>query len=341
MYKVTVCGHLGEGNNFVDGQTVKTKNIYNALEKYYGKDKVTKIDTYNWKKTPIKFFFNCILAMKKTENIIILPAHNGVKVFVPLFTLLKKCKVFYAVVGGWLSDLLKKNKWLIKYIKKLDKVFVETNRMKQNLNKMDITNVDILVNFKDIKPLKEEALIYEHIKPYKLCTFSRVMKEKGIEDAIETIKRINEEKKEIIYTLDIYGPIDENYKEQFEEIISKAPNYLQYKGCIDSDKSVGILKDYYFLLFPTRFKTEGIPGTIIDAFSAGVPVIYSSWENCDEILQNNVTGIQYEFGNIEDFKKKLENSVGKENILKMKKQCLIAAKKYTEEYAINNIIGEF
>lgn len=59
MYKVCVCGHFGGDNNFNDGQTVKTKNLYTALSEIYGEKAVLKIDTYNWKKHPISFLNEC------------------------------------------------------------------------------------------------------------------------------------------------------------------------------------------------------------------------------------------------------------------------------------------
>jgi hypothetical protein len=43
----------------------------------------------------------------------------------------------------------------------------------------------------------------------------------------------------------------------------------KYCGIIDSHKSVDALKSYLALLFPTHWKHEGIPGTVIDALSVG------------------------------------------------------------------------
>ena len=123
----------------------------------------------------------------------------------------------------------------------------------------------------------------------------------------------------------------------FNKIKEQFPEYIKYKGCIDSDKSVEVLKNYFLLLFPTRFKTEGIPGTIIDAFAAGVPVIYSKWENCDEILENKVNGVVFEFEDIENFKDKLDNINNIINISEAKKNCLLSAQKYTEEAAFEII----
>lgn len=341
MYKITICGHFGGNENFLDGQTVKTKNLYKALANEYKKEQINKLDTYGWKKNPISFFVRCIKEFKRSENVIILPAHNGVRVFIPFFAFLKKLyktKVFYVVIGGWLPEKLKKEKKLLKTIKKIDKVFVETNKMKENLSVLGVKNVKVLVNFKNIKPLKQQELVDVYVKPYKVCTFSRVMEEKGIEDAIKAIKEINEEHDSEVYNLDIYGPIDTNYKERFEKLLKEFPSYINYKGCIDSEKSVETLKDYYLLLFPTKFYTEGIPGTIIDAFSAGIPVISARWENFEEIIAEGCNGYGYELGNYADLVIKLKEAIEFKNILGMKKNCIIEAEKYIPSNAIKKLI---
>lgn len=73
-------------------------------------------------------------------------------------------------------------------------------------------------------------------------------------------------------------------------------------------------------MFPTHFYTEGIPGTIIDAYAAGVPVISAKWESFDDVIEDYVTGIGYEFNNINDLKRKLFDiirSTGQINSLKL------------------------
>ena len=54
------------------------------------KDRIKKIDTYNCKKRPLKFLFRCFAGIKKSENVIIMPAQNGVKIFIPLFVFINK-----------------------------------------------------------------------------------------------------------------------------------------------------------------------------------------------------------------------------------------------------------
>lgn len=341
-YKITICGHFGGNKEFYDGQTVKTKNIYLALLDKYKKENINIIDTYGWKKQPIKFLIKCINGIKKSENIIILPARNGVKAFIPIFLFINKLykrKIFYIVIGGWLFELLTNRKRLTKKIKKLDKVFVETNNMKENLSILGIDNVEVLVNFKNIKPIENDKLNFNHTEPYRLCTFSRVMKEKGIEDAIEVVKKINEESRKEVYQLDIYGAIDNNYKEEFENVMKKAPEYVQYRGCIDSNKSIEILKEYYLLLFPTRFNTEGIPGTIIDALAAGIPIVASNWENAREIIEEGRNSLIFEINNTSEFYEKLKEALDYEKIFEMKSKCIEDSKKFTSKIAMSNLYG--
>lgn len=339
MYKITVCGNFGGNEKKADGQTVKTQNLYDELCIHYGKEKVSKIDTFRWKKKPIKLFLNIIKSLKNSQNIIALPAQNGVKVIIPLFININKLfnkKIYYSTIGAWLPDMIKEDNKLIKKMQLLDGIFVETENMKKRLNKLNINNVYIMKNFKKLNILSEEELILNE-REYKLCTFSRVMQEKGITEAIKIVKDINNklniEKK---CKLDIYGPINEDYKKEFYKLVNENREYVEYKGIIPYKDAVYVLKQYFLLLFPTKYKTEGIPGTIIDAYASGVPILASKWENFNEVIVENKTGFGYEFENEEDFFLKLENILKKplDEIFEIKKNCLIKAKEYMPEIAL-------
>ena len=128
MKKIGIVGHLGGTEAFFDGQTVKTKNLYKALVTEYGVDSIYCLDTYNYKKHILSFLINCIKIIAQSENIIVLPAHNGVKVFLPLFVILNfffRNKLHYDVIGGWLPEFLEKRKWLVFFAKKLNAIYVE------------------------------------------------------------------------------------------------------------------------------------------------------------------------------------------------------------------------
>src|SRR5699024_7195576 len=97
-----------------------------------------------------------------------------------------------------------------------------------------------------------------------------------------------------VCTLDIYGKVMERYEDDFERLMSEFGENIHYKGVVDFDKSVETLKNYYMVVFPTRYYTEGIPGTLLDSFAAGVPVLSAEWESCYDIMNEHV-GVTYTF----------------------------------------------
>lgn len=341
--KVSVLGHFAEGMNLLNGQTVKTKIVTEELKRQLGQEQVLKIDTHGGWKTILKAPAHVFNALKNSRNILIFPAHNGLRIYAPLLSALKGFfkgrKLHYVVIGGWLPEFLNGRRWLAVALRKFDGIYVETSSMKIALEERGFDNVYVTPNCKPLTVLSEEALVFPQSQPYRLCTFSRVMKEKGIEDAVNAVKTVNEKLGKTAYTLDIYGPVDAGQTEWFDALQADFPDYVSYKGCVDADKSVAVLKDYFALLFPTRFYTEGIPGTLIDAYAAGVPVITSLWVNHADIFVEGVTGWGYEFGNTEEFENLLLRAVeNPQEFLSMKKSALAETKKYMPEAAIQNLV---
>lgn len=343
MKKVCVMGHFGFGKDMLNGQTVKTKIVTTELERQLGTDQVMKIDTHGGAKVLPKVSLRLLRVFRECRNIIILPAHNGIRFFAPMcvaFNRIFRRKLHYVVIGGWLPEFLKKRKKLTKALMSFDGIYVETNTMRKALEAQGFNNVYVMPNFKDLKILKESELVYHHTEPYRLCTFSRVMKKKGIEDAVNAVKTVNEQAGRTVYTLDIYGQIDDAQTEWFDEVKLNFPEYVNYRGVVSFDQSVDVLKEYFALLFPTGFFTEGIPGTIIDAYAAGVPVISAEWESFSDVVDKDVTGVGYAFGNFEELCLVLKNiALNPQIIQEMKKACIEKAKEFTPEVAIEILVG--
>lgn len=344
MKAVCVIGHFGFGKNLLNGQTIKTKIVTTELEKQFGTDQVVKIDTHGGIKSLPSVVFQMIKAFIKCDNIIIFPAHNGIKIFVPLCNSINVFfhrRLHYVVIGGWLPSFLKDKNNLKKGLTKFRKIYVETSILKNSLHEVGLDNVTILRNFKDINPIKEKDLNMNIVKPLNICTFSRVMKEKGIEDIVNAVIEVNEKYKETSYTLDIYGQVDEQQTNWFDELQKSFPSYVKYRGMVQFDKSVEILKDYFFLAFPTRFYTEGIPGTILDAYAAGIPVLASKWESFNDVVDDGSTGIGYEFADYKDLKQKLEYIYENPNeIIALKNLCIEKAEEYLPQVAIKALMDE-
>lgn len=345
MNKVGIVGNFGS-NNISNGQIVKTKIVSRELEKKYGEDEIVTVNTDLRKTHPFKLLVSCIKLVFQNENILILPAQNGLKVFARLFSIL--CKILrkqlhYCVIGGWLPDFISENTYMLKYLKRFNAIYVETKTMKKKLFNIGLNNVYYMPNFKVIDLVSEREMPNNFSIPYKLCTFSRVKKEKGIIDAINAVNNINKKYGKKIYTLDIYGTIEDEFKQELYCMLSKYDCSIKYKGLVKYDKSTKVLKNYFALIFPTYYEGEGFPGTVIDAFSSGVPVIATDWKYNREIISNGKTGYIY---NIHDDKEIELTNVLKDiylspnKITELKLNCLQEAAKYDSSIVMECMINQ-
>lgn len=341
---VSVLGHFGEGKNLLNGQTVKTKIVTEELRNKLGQDQVICFDTHGGLKTLLKAPIQVVQALKKSSNVLIFPAHNGLRVYAPLLSLLspffKNRKIHYLVIGGWLPEFLFGRKCLAKSLKKFDGIYVETNSMKNALEIQGFVNVFVMPNCKKLRVLSKDELVYPTSAPYKLCTFSRVMKEKGIENAVSTVSNINSLYGRTVCTLDIYGQVDSNQIDWFENLKLSFNDAVKYCGVVPFNETVDILKEYYALLFPTEFYTEGIPGTLIDAYAAGVPVIASAWESVYDIVESDITGIVYPFGESDGLQNSMITFIeNPDRVFAMKENCLERSLRYSSDAVMDILIS--
>lgn len=337
--KVGVIGHFGYGKDLVNGQTIKAKIITEELENILGKDEVETLDSSIGVKGIFTLFFRVGVMMSRCRNIIILPAENGLVYFsivLWFWNCFYKVRLHYVVIGGWLADFLKIRKWLSYILKNFHFIYAETTIMKQALISSGFVNVIYLPNCKkfQIKKISKKPTI-----PYKVCTFSRVTKVKGIDDVICVVNKINQKYGKTIYQLDIYGPVDKEFLSEFNGLLKDGSGSIQYKGVADYENTPDILSRYDYLIFPSRYTGEGIPGTIIDAYASGIPVIFAKWQHWRDIMVDGKTGIGYEFcstdGLLDVMKKVLE---GKFDYSYMQDCCIKMANNYQASKVVGRLI---
>ncbi|MDY5940639.1 MAG: glycosyltransferase [Eubacteriales bacterium] len=337
MSKIAIIGHFGFGQNLLNGQTIKTKVITAGIEKRFGKENLLLFDLAGGGKRIPGLLVTLPKAFRTCENIVMLPGENGLRFLIPVlrfWNFFYKKRLHYAVIGGWLPAYLANKKRLLNGLKRFCGVYVETDTMKQTLEQMGLFNLFVLPNCKNLPVLSESELVYPQGLPYRLCTFSRVMKEKGIEDAVHAVAAVNAEWGYQVFSLDIYGPVEKGQEEWFNSLRKGFSEWIRYGGTVPYDKSVTVLKDYFALLFPTCYEGEGLAGTLIDAYSAGVPVIASDWKYNAEFVNEN-TGYLYPTGDLSAFIGILKAVAGNPTSLLSKKPlCLKEAEKYRVDTTI-------
>lgn len=338
MKTICIIGHYGFGKTLLNGQTIKTKIITSAIQEQFGADNVICLDLAGGVRKIPSLLFKVPHALRKCDDFIMMPVENGLRFLTPLLCFWRKFykrQLHYVVIGGWLPAFISSKKQMKNGLKGFDGIYAETNTMKRALEAQGFENVYVMPNCKYLTILSEKELVYPSSMPYKLCTFSRVMKEKGIETVVNVIKQINDKLGYIAYSLDIYGQIDTAQNEWFENLKKHFPEYIQYCGCVEAHQSVEVLHKYFALLFPTHFYTEGIPGTIIDAYAAGIPVVSAKWESYSDVVDEGITGVGYDFDNIHQLEKiLLEVAQNPDILLGMKENCIHKAKDYVPEFAI-------
>ncbi len=339
--KVAVIGNFALKEMSFNGQTIKTRILAEEIERQCPQYIVRKIDTYDYVSNPIKLAINILHGFFECKDIIILLSRNGRKVLFPLFYYLSKIfhrNIWHNVIGAASYELVKQNPSWVRYLNSFKSNWVELNGLAAKLRTLGVTTVSVLPNFKRLDTVDSKDLQKETKPPFRFCTFSRVEPMKGIEDAINAIKMVNMNIGTTIATIDIYGQIEKGQESWFDELLKDQPSSINYCGVADYDKSVKILKDYFMLLFPTRYTTEGFPGTIIDAYAAGLPVIASQ---SNELVDNDVTGWTYASSSLDELVTCIEKAIAaSEKVNEMRLECTERAKMYQPGIVVGKMLVE-
>lgn len=340
--KVGILCSYEEGS--IGGQTSKTLELIEGTKKKYH-----DINIVNQKKVEgnyITLLLEIINLFKNSNKVIIILASPGYFKILPILLLLNDLfhrDLYEIVIGGIRHKYIEKKTMRIFMEKKIRKIYVESNLMVRAYFKLGLKNVEYLPNFKKINPITEEELvaIFNDCERMQLCTFSRIDPYKGIDTAIEIVKNVKEIKPDSDITLDIFGPVDQDYKDEFEKLIQNQPDYICYKGAIYGEEIIDTLKKYKCLLFPTKWTTEGFPGSFIDAMAAGLAVLATDRENFRDIIINGENGFLIKEGDKKRYSQIILGWIeNKEKLLLLKKNSLCKTEEYRSEFVLCKIWRE-
>ena len=168
---------------------------------------------------------------------------------------------------------------------------------------------------------------------------SRMQEEKGIEMILDCADRLNREGYRDSFNLSFYGLFEANsYQELFMAALSRVPN-ASFKGVLNLRTNEGYdeLSSYDVMLFPTWWRGEGFPGTVIDALVAGLPIIISDWNfNADCVVEGE-TGFVVKVKDKEALYHKMKDAIcDKEKYSALAPLC----QKRAKQFDTRNVIGE-
>ena len=93
-------------------------------------------------------------------------------------------------------------------------------------------------------------------------------------------------------SIDFYGPLqnEDNDEKYFNENIAKY-SFMSYLGPVEPENIYTTLEKYDVMILPTHYYTEGLPGSVLDAYIAGIPVVVTNWKHAPEFVDDNSTGL--------------------------------------------------
>lgn len=340
---IAIIGRVAEGVDLYDGQTVTTRILRDELRKSFDDTKIICVDTYQYKRHLMRCFLNTLNALLQCEHLIILLSRNGCRFYFPFLYYANKLlhrKIYHRVIGGNLGGGVEQYPVWVKYLNSFSVNWVEGTAQLNQLVNLGITNAVETYTFRNSQIITQSEFPDYTGAPYRFCTFCRVTKSKGISEAIHAVMRINQMRGDIA-KLDIYGPLEEPYRQEFEELLALAGDSVRYMGSVPPEKSVDTLKDYFVHLFPTTWKGEGMPGTLVDAFASGLPTIATDWNQNADVLTEGVTGFCYDWRKPELLAEKMLYAIDHPGqIAEMRFSCIKEAEQYTPDVVMEQIIRE-
>lgn len=338
--KILVYGYFGYENNQLDGQTIKTRSIFNLLDRNVSEIGMTVdyFDTQTFKQSKLNLIKSWF-SLFKYDVLFYLPAHNNLKYLFPFIFLICKMKgidIHYVVVGGWLGDYIKKLPIHRKMLARIRGIYPQTHELSSFLtNSFGFKNVFQLHNFR----IYEDVAIHEmsNDDSLKLVYMGRIHPKKGVRTLFILAEQLYREKEMQVH-IDLYGQVESVFADEFNELLCVSKGNIKYKGALDPKQIQTTLISYDLFLFPTQFYTEGFPGSILDAYIANVPVIVTNWQYAKEFVNDGVSGLICEFDQPEDFISKTISLIKDRNKLYyMKKLVADEKRKYSPEVAWSTI----
>jgi glycosyltransferase involved in cell wall biosynthesis len=139
-----------------------------------------------------------------------------------------------------------------------------------------------------------------------------VLSSKGVDDLIRTFKLINHETK-------LYLAGGGAYEKELKEIAKdEMENKIKFLGFLDKKELGKYLQEARLIVLPSKWY-ENFPYGALEASLYGKPVVASQIGGIPEIIEDGVTGLLFEPGNVEDLKEKIEKilSMDDEELIKM------------------------
>lgn len=156
----------------------------------------------------------------------------------------------------------------------------------------------------DFRQLPKEQLsieAYTEAKPLKLLYVSIVNYYKHQWNVVEAVKKLR--KKGYPVELHIVGSLNKSLVKEWETVLAGTQQYIKYEGKVAYEEIANKYKEADIFIFAST--CENMPNILVEAMSAGLPILCSDYGPMPEVLSDG--GVYMDPLNIDDVALKLEN----------------------------------
>ncbi len=173
---------------------------------------------------------------------------------------------------------------------------------------------------------KKQLLITQYTQntPFKLLYISTVNFYKHQWNVVEAVKKIKKDGYNI--ELELVGPMYEPVRDKFEKSLLEAESFVHYRGKVDYEEISRIYKETDLFIFAST--CENMPNILVEAMSAGLPILSSNYGPMPEILKD--AGIYMEPININSIYLNLKKMLSDKNL---RTQVAEKAYEYSQNFA--------
>ncbi len=322
------------------GDAVKNRFLLDFFKKELGD--ICYVDTQRWKRNPfilLRVFWKLIFC--RFDNIVISTSNVSAYRLVRLTTSLHlRSRIYYFMIGGYTPLKIRDGIYKATPFKKLERIVVEADKVRELYHEVGIDNTYRLYNFKPVLFVPDISVIHEG--RLRFVFLSRLTELKGVFHILNSVASLNSEGKGDLFEVDFYGRIDSDIQERFMNKLKTLPN-VHYNGFLDLSCADGyrILAGYDAMLFPTMHVTEGFPGIVADAAIAALPLIASDWQYAQEIIGLGNCGILFPVGDNQALTEKMKAVIEDRSILQpMRSRALERSSMYDVEKVLDKKLIE-
>ena len=207
--------------------------------------------------------------------------------------------------------------WSLGYAKT---IVLQTEEVQKALQNKISTNLLVVANY---RKKRDFSVAEVPPKPFRFLYAGFVREEKGINELLQAFTTLRETNEEI--ELHLLGPL-------FIKVKSRAG--VSVVGEKEQEEVFRLFQSSHCFVYPTRWQREGLPGVLIEAGLAGLPIITTDWKAIPTMIEDGKNGLLAKAGDGEQLARQMKRMMDDEQL---RKELAVNNKEAMLDYTVERV----